>query len=97
MEFKSHMAKKSKRQKYKPWTDADLRAIKKYSRDMLPVTKIAKLMKRTVGTLRQKAFALGISLGHQRRQKTRKRGVTPGISPSKKMTSRRGSASAGTH
>jgi hypothetical protein len=31
-----------------------------------PVDKIAKLTKRTVGALRQKALKLGIGLGHQR-------------------------------
>jgi hypothetical protein len=31
-----------------------------------PVVKIAKIMKRTDGALRQQAFKLGISLGHQR-------------------------------
>lgn len=60
------MAKKSKRAKYKKWTPGDLRALKRYSREKLPVAKIAKLMKRTAGTLRQKAFALGMSLGHRR-------------------------------
>ena len=31
-----------------------------------PVAKISKLMKRTVGALRQQALKLGIGLGHQR-------------------------------
>jgi len=31
-----------------------------------PVGKIAKLTKRTVGSLRQKALRLGTGLGHQR-------------------------------
>jgi hypothetical protein len=30
------------------------------------VKKISRLMKRTIGALRQKARALGISLGHRR-------------------------------
>jgi hypothetical protein len=67
------MAKKTKRttQKRKKWTTADISALKKFSREKLPVVKIEKMMKRTAGTLRQKAFALGISLGHQRRKKKR--------------------------
>ena len=64
------MAKKTRKRKL--WTDTDLRALKKYSREMLPVRKIEKLLKRTAGTLRQKAYSMGLSLGHQRR-KTRKR------------------------
>jgi hypothetical protein len=63
------MAKKVKRRTRKAWTGPDLRALKKYSREKLPVAKIEKLMKRTVGTLRQKAFSLGLSLGHRRRKK----------------------------
>jgi hypothetical protein len=66
------MAKKTKRARWKAWTDADVRVLKKYSREKLPVKKIAKLIKRTEGTLRQKAYALGITIGHQRR-KARKR------------------------
>jgi hypothetical protein len=61
------MAKKTK--KRKAWTDIDLRALKKYSREKLPVAKIEKLLKRSTATLRQKAYSLGLSLGHQRRKK----------------------------
>ena len=66
------MATKAKRRKRRAWSDTDLRSLKKYSRDMLPVAKIEKLMKRTAGTLRQKAYALGLSLGHQRRSKRKR-------------------------
>ncbi|MGY8681217.1 hypothetical protein Q2941_25980 [Bradyrhizobium sp. UFLA05-153] len=48
------------------WTPADLRALKKHSKDRTPVVKISKEMKRTIGSLRQKALVLGIGLGHQR-------------------------------
>ena len=61
------MAKKVKRRK--AWTDVELRTLKKYSREKVPVAKIEKLMKRSMGTLRQKAYSLGLSLGHQRRKK----------------------------
>jgi len=40
------------------------KTVKKKART--PVEKIAKLTKRTVGSLRQKAMKLGIGLGHQR-------------------------------
>jgi hypothetical protein len=66
------MAKKAKRRKRRAWSNTDLRSLKKYSRDMLPVAKIEKLMKRTAGTLRQKAYSLGLSLGHQRRTKRKR-------------------------
>ncbi|WP_309144758.1 hypothetical protein [Bradyrhizobium sp. CCGB12] len=48
------------------WTPADLRVLKRHSKDRTPVSKISKEMKRTVGSLRQKALGLGIGLGHQR-------------------------------
>jgi hypothetical protein len=66
------MATKAKRRKRRAWSNTDLRSLKKYSRDMLPVAKIEKLMKRTAGTLRQKAYSLGLSLGHQRRTKRKR-------------------------
>jgi hypothetical protein len=37
-----------------------------YSKDKLQVKKISRLMKRTIGALRQKASVLGIRLGHLR-------------------------------
>ena len=59
------MAKKAKVLR-QPWTKEQLRELKMHSRAKTPVAKIAKTMKRTVGALRQKAFQLGLSLGHQR-------------------------------
>jgi hypothetical protein len=59
------MAKKAKRLR-QPWTKEQLRELKMHSRAKTPVAKIAKAMKRTAGALRQKAFQLGMSLGHQR-------------------------------
>ena len=59
------MAKKAKVSR-RPWTKEQLRELKMHSRAKTPLTKISKVMKRTVGALRQKAFQLGISLGHQR-------------------------------
>ena len=50
----------------KPYTAADIKLLKQHSKAKTPVTKIAKQMKRTEGSLRQKALALGIGLGHQR-------------------------------
>ena len=60
------MAKKTKRRTRREWTKEDLREIKGHSRARTPVAKMSKLMKRTAGALRQKAFDLGLSLGHRR-------------------------------
>jgi hypothetical protein len=56
------MAKRSKRR----WTKENVRELKLHSRSKTPVTKLSKMTKRTVGALRQKAFQMGMSLGHQR-------------------------------
>jgi hypothetical protein len=61
------MAKKTKRKiKRALWTKSQAAELKKYSKDRLPVAKISKAMKRTVGALRQKALHLGLPLGHRR-------------------------------
>ena len=58
------MAKKTKRRR--EWTKEDVREIKGHSRARTPVAKMSKLMKRTAGALRQKAWDLGLALGHRR-------------------------------
>ncbi|MGY3610862.1 MULTISPECIES: hypothetical protein [unclassified Bradyrhizobium] len=65
------MAKRSKEAKAKKivrreYTKADVKELRAHSKARTPVAKIAKLTKRTEGSLRQKARALGIPLGHQR-------------------------------
>ena len=60
------MAKKTMRARRREWTKQDVREIKGHSRARTPVAKMSKLMKRTVGALRQKALHLGLSLGHRR-------------------------------
>jgi hypothetical protein len=62
------MAKKAKKRTYKMWTPADLRELKKHSREKTPVSKVAKSMKRTEATVRMKAYQLGLSIGHRRRK-----------------------------
>jgi hypothetical protein len=52
--------------KRREWTKADLKELKHHSKARTPVVKIAKLTKRSVGALRQKALYLGIGLGHRR-------------------------------
>jgi hypothetical protein len=48
------------------YTKADVKALRAHSKTKTPVVKIAKLTKRSVGSLRQKALKLGIRLGHRR-------------------------------
>jgi hypothetical protein len=56
-------AKKSTRREY---TKADMKELRAHSKAKTPVDKIAKLTKRSIGSLRQKALTLGLGLGHQR-------------------------------
>jgi hypothetical protein len=59
-------AKRAKRARRHAWTRENVRELRQYSRNKSPVKTIARAMKRTPGALRQKAFALGVSLGHRR-------------------------------
>ena len=63
------VAKKSKKKKTarREYTRADVKELRAHSKSRTPVAKIAKLTKRTVGSLRQKALKLGIRLGHRDR------------------------------
>jgi hypothetical protein len=51
------------------WTRTDVKELRQHSKDKSRVTTISRVLKRTPGALRQKARALGISLGHQRAKK----------------------------
>jgi len=62
------MAKKRKRRAYKVWTTDDLKTLRQHSRAKTPVAKISKLLKRTEATIRMKAYALSLSVGHHRRK-----------------------------
>ena len=60
------MAKKEKKIVARPYTKVDVKELRTHSKARTPVAKLAKAMKRTEGSLRQKALRLGIGLGHQR-------------------------------
>ncbi len=61
------MAKKAKKTVVRrEYTKADVKELRAHSKAKTPVDKIAKLTKRSVGSLRQKALKLGFGLGHQR-------------------------------
>ena len=59
------MAKKTTSRR-KVYTKDDVKLLKAHSKARTPVGKLSKLMKRSEGSLRQKARAMGIGLGHQR-------------------------------
>ena len=63
------MAKKAKKRKAvarREYTKAEVKELRARSKARTPLAKIAKLTKRSVGSLRQKALKLGFGLGHQR-------------------------------
>jgi len=53
------------------WTRADVKELRQHSRDKTRVKTISRVLKRTPSSLRQKARALGIPLGHRRPKKKR--------------------------
>lgn len=65
--------KKRKTRPYKVWTAPDLKALRQYAREMVPVKRISKLMRRTEATIRMKAYQLGFSVGHRRRAASKSR------------------------
>ena len=60
------MAKAKKFVMRREYANADVKELRAHSKAKTPVAKIAKLTKRTEGSLRQKAIKLGIRLGHRR-------------------------------
>jgi hypothetical protein len=59
-------AKKTRKRVRREYTKVEVKELRAHSKAKTPVDKIAKLTKRSVGSLRQKALTLGIGLGHQR-------------------------------
>jgi hypothetical protein len=53
------------------WSRADVKELRRHSRDKTPVKTISRALKRTLGVLRQKARVLGIPLGHRRPERRR--------------------------
>ncbi len=61
-------AKKAAKKKTvrRPFTKDDIKVLRAHSKARTPVARISRQMKRTEGSLRQKALKLGFGLGHQR-------------------------------
>ena len=60
------MAKKAKKRVRREYSKEDVKDLRTHSKARTPLAKIAKLTKRTIASLRQKAQKLGIGLGHLR-------------------------------
>ena len=66
MAKKAKKTAKTKKLARREYTKFDVKELRAHSKAKTPVVKIAKLTKRSVGSLRQKALKLGIRLGHRR-------------------------------
>jgi hypothetical protein len=68
--WETSMAKKTKKTKKRivrrEYTKEDVKELRAHSKAKTSVAKLAKITKRTEGSLRQKALKLGIRLGHRR-------------------------------
>ena len=60
---------RKKRVVRREWTSAEVRELKQHSKNKTPVRTVSRALKRTPAALRQKAYALGIPLGHRRSKK----------------------------
>jgi hypothetical protein len=60
---------KTKRVTRRDWTRDEVKELKKHSKGKTSVKAVSRALKRTPGALRQKAYALGISLGHRNKRK----------------------------
>ena len=60
---------RTKRVIRRDWTRDEVKELKKHSKDKTPVKNVSRVLKRTPAALRQKASALGISLGHRNKRK----------------------------
>ena len=58
-----------KRAVRRDWTRDEIKELKKHSKDKTRVKTVSRALKRTPAALRQKAYALGISLGHRNKKK----------------------------
>jgi hypothetical protein len=60
---------RTKRVIRRDWTRDEVKELKKHSKAKTPVKTVSRALKRTPAALRQKAYALGISLGHRNKRK----------------------------
>jgi hypothetical protein len=64
---------KKKRAVRRPWTKQHEQELRNHSKNKSPLKTVVRTMKRTAGALRQKAFSMGLSLGHRRSSKSKKK------------------------
>ena len=60
---------RTKRVIRREWTRDEVKELRRHSKSKPPVKTVSRALKRTPAALRQKAYALGISLGHRNKRK----------------------------
>ena len=60
---------RTKRVIRREWTRDEVKELKKHSKNKTPVKTVSRALKRTPAALRQKAYALGIPVGHRNKRK----------------------------
>jgi hypothetical protein len=60
------VSKAAKKAARVPYSKEHVKELRAHSRARTPVRKIAKALKRSEGSIRNKAHKLGIGIGHQR-------------------------------
>jgi len=60
---------RTKRVIRREWTRDEVKELRRHSKGKTPVKTVSRALKRTPAALRQKAYALGISLGHRIKRK----------------------------
>jgi hypothetical protein len=65
-----------KRPARREWTGSDVRELKTLAKQKISAKLIANRLKRTEGAVRQKAFAIGLSLSLRRRAGAKRRKVS---------------------
>jgi hypothetical protein len=59
------VAKKAKKIARREYSTGDEKELRIHAKAKTPIAQISKLTRRTVGSLRQKAMRIGITLGHR--------------------------------
>jgi len=60
LSMKTFMAKRMKRRRNRAWSSEDVRSLRSFAKARMSAPQIAKKLKRTPGSVGQKAFALGV-------------------------------------
>jgi hypothetical protein len=67
------MALKKRRARRRGWSSKDMSDLRSYAKKKTPARMIGRHLKRSEGAVRQKAYAVGISLSLRKRRRRKKK------------------------